>query len=281
MRRHFRTLTAVAAAGFWLSLAARVATQAQAPAGAAPVDSRTWIGHAAAIEDYLRTVPLSKFEDLSVGVTKPKRAFLPEGGPMKYLVWKVIPPGRYAGYWESYQNEIAAYEMDKLLGLNMVPPTVDRTYRGEHGAAIMWVSPSKSFKDMGGTGAPTPPATLADSWTRQLVKAKMFHNLINDIDPNLGNWLVDPAWDLILIDFSRCFTPGTSKMPHQLTRVDPDLWARMKALTEPQLTQTLGKLIGKGEIRGIIQRRDQLQVLIDKLVKEHGEDYVFMKDVGK
>jgi hypothetical protein len=281
MKRLWAAMAVTALMAAWLSVAPGAAPQAPAAAGATPADSRTWIGQAATIEDYLRTVPLSKFEDLSVGVTKPKRAFLPEGGPMKYLVWKVIPPGRYAGYWESYQNEIAAYEMDKLLGLNMVPPTVDRTYRGEHGAAIMWVSSSKSFKDMGGTGAPTPPPALADSWARQLVKAKMFHNLINDIDPNLGNWLVDPAWDLILIDFSRCFTPGTGKMPHQLTRVDPDLWARMKALTEPQLTQALGKLIGKGEIRGIVQRRDQLQLLIDKLVKEHGESYVYMKDVGR
>ena len=253
------------------------AAQAPAQASASPaVDSRIWIGHATEIEDYLRTVPMEKLEDLSVGVTKPKKAHLPPGGPVQYLVWKMIPPGRYTGYWESYKSEIAAYELDKMLGLNMVPPTVEKEHRGERGAAIMWVSPSKSFQDMGLKGAPVAPPIQQASWARQLVKAKMFHNLIANVDPNLGNWLVDPAWNLILIDFSRCFT-NTRDMPHALTRVDADLWDRMKGMTEESLTPTLGKLLGRGELRAILQRRDRMAKLIADLVKEHGEDFVFMR----
>ena len=255
--------------------------QRAAPAAAQaekPVDARIWIGRAAEFEEYLRSVTMQKFEDLSVGVTRPKRAFLPEGGLVKYLVWKPIAPARYGGYWESYKSEIAAYELDKLIGLNMVPPTVEKIYRGERGAAVMWVSPIKSFKEMGGTGAPTAPAAQQAAWARQIVKAKMFHNLINNVDPNLGNWLVDPAWNLILIDCTRCFTQGT-KMAHVLTRVDPNLWDRMKGLTEASLTKAIGPLMaGKGELRAIIQRRDKMQEIIDGLVKKHGEAAVFMRN---
>ena len=43
------------------------------------------------------------------------------------------------------KSEIAAHELDKLLGLNMVPPTVERRYKGDMGAAVMWCSPTKSF----------------------------------------------------------------------------------------------------------------------------------------
>jgi hypothetical protein len=256
-------------------LPADVAGRQSAPAPA-PADARTWIGRAAEMEDYLRTVPIQKLEALSVGVTKPMRAFLPEGGPFKYLVWKAIQPGRYNSYWESYKSEIAAYELDKLLALNMVPPSVEKTHRGERGAAIMWVSSTKSFKDLGVTTAPTAPPQYQAAWNRQLVKAKMFHNLINNIDPNLGNWLVDPAWNLVLIDFSRCFTNG-SNMAHAFTRVDPELWDRFKALTEASLTP-LGAYMAKGEVRSILQRRDKMAQAIEKLVKEHGEAHVFMRD---
>ena len=275
IRRRRFVLPIVPAALAFVPLGAQTTAQAQSEP---PVDARTWLGHAAEIESYLKTVQMLKFEDLSVGVTKPKRAFLPEGGPMKYLAWKMIPPARYDGYWESYRSEIAAYELDKILELNMVPPAVDKVYRGEHGAAIMWVSPTKSFKELGGTGSPTPPARLQAAWNRQLVRAKMFHNLIANLDPNLGNWLVDPAWNLILIDCSRCFT-SDQKMTHVLTRVDPTLWDRMKALTEDALLKTIGPLMAsRGELRAIIRRRDAMQKIIDALVKERGEAYVFMKD---
>jgi hypothetical protein len=265
-------------------LAAACAVAAQTTGQAeAPVDARTWIGRAGEIEAYMRSVAMLKFDDLSVGVTKPKRAHLPPGGPMAYLVWKLIPPGRSSGSWESYKSEIAAYELDKLLELNMVPPTVEKVYRGERGAAIMWISPSKSFKEMGATtatGAPTPPAAKVHAWTRQMVRAKMFHNLINNIDANLGNWLVDPAWNLILIDCSRCFTSGRN-MAHEFTRVDPDLWGRMTALTEPGLTTAVGAWLGRGEVRAMLQRRDRMQQIVDAAIAKHGEPHVFMKDVGK
>lgn len=249
---------------------------ARAQSAAAPADARIWIGHAQEIEDFLRTVDIVKIDDLSVGVTKPKKATLPPGGPVPYLVWKDIPPGPYGGAIESYKAEIAAYELDKFLGLNMVPPTVEKLYNGRRGAAVMWASPSKSFKDFGGTGAPTAPAVYADAFGRQLVKAKMFDNLIENLDPNLGNWLVDPAWHLMLIDHSRCFT-SAKDMVHVMTYIEPELWKRMQALTEASLQAPLGKWVAAPEIRAIIQRRDKMQQIVDKLVKDKGEAVVFMR----
>jgi hypothetical protein len=274
-----RLLPALFVGAALVTMATSGVPRAQTPTPAPDAqDARTWLGRNGEMEEYLRTVPMLSFEDLSVGVTRPQRAHLPTGGPMKYLVWKTIQPGRYGGYWESYKSEIAAYELDKLLQLNMVPPTVEKTFKGQKGAAVMWAAPTKSFKDLG--GAPTSPLAQQNMWARQLVKAKMFHNLIGDIDPNLGNWLVDPAWNLILIDFSRCFTTDLS-FKHELTRVDEDLWKRFQALDEAALTTAIGAWIGKGERKAVLDRRDRIQKLIDKLVKERGDTYVFMRDVGR
>ena len=250
--------------------------QTPTPSAEPPQDARTWLGRAAEMEAYLKSAEMLSFKDLSVGVTKPQRATLPDGGPMKYLVWKTIQPGRYGGYWESYKSEIAAYELDKLLSLNMVPPTVERVHHGVRGAAVRWAAPTKSFHDLG--GPPSAPLAQQGMWAKQLVKAKMFHNLVANIDPNLGNWLVDPMWNLVLIDFTRCFTTDRS-LKHELTRVEPELWKKMQGLTEAALAPAIGNWVGKGERQAILDRRDKMQKLIDKLVKERGETYVFMRDV--
>lgn len=243
-------------------------------AAAEAANAKIWLEQRQVLEDYLRTAEVVKMEDIGLGVTKPKRAYLAPGGPVDRMAWKPIRPGIYSGFWESYKSEIAAYELDKLLGLEMIPPTIERRVKGDTGAAIMWVSPTKSFKELG--GPPSPPAVKLVAWNRQVIRAKMFDNLICNIDPNLGNWLVDPSWNLILIDHTRSFTTKKD-MAHELTRVDRELWDRMKALTVESLTPALEKWMGKGEIRAIIERRDRMQGVIDKLVAAKGEAAVFVQ----
>jgi hypothetical protein len=239
---------------------------AQAPAAS---KSRAWADRAAAIEEYLKSAEVIGMDEIGVGVTKPSKAALAPGGPVEAIAWKPIRPGRYSGFWESYKSEIAAYELDKLLALGMIPPTVEKQVKGVTGAAVMWVSQCQSFKQLGGVpglakGVKGPPPTQVPAWTRQITIAKMFDNLIGNIDPNLGNWLVDPEWNLILIDHTRAFTP-TRDLYHQMVQVDDALWQRMAALDEPTLTAALGPWLDKGQIKAILQRRDKMQTAIDKL----------------
>jgi len=240
---------------------------AQAPEA---TSAKTWIQDAQAIEDYIKSAKVVSMKELSVGVTKPKRAELTPGGPVAAIAWKKIIPGRYDGYWESYKSEIAAYELDKLLGLGMVPPTVEKQVEGDLGAAVMWVSPTKSFKELGGVpgqkGVQGPPPVKMGTWTIQITRAKMFDDLIGNTDPNLGNWLVDPAWNLILIDHTRAFM--SNNLYHQLVQVDTELWDKMKALDEASLTATVGHWLDKREIKGILERRDKMQQVVDKLQKK-------------
>jgi hypothetical protein len=237
-------------------------------------DGPTWTDNRAAIEEYLRTAEVTKTEEIGVGVTKPMRAWLAPGGPVSEMAWKTIKPGRHGGFWESYRNEIAAYELDKFLGLDMVPPTVEREVKGESGAAIMWVSPTESFKKLGGVHS--PPGKYMLKWNRQMSRAKLFHNLVGNIDPNHGNWLIDPEWNLILIDHTRAFT-SEDKLVHQMQLVDLPLWTKMKELSEESLQSSVGQWLGKGEIRGMLKRRDKMAQEIDRLVKKSSEAAVFLK----
>lgn len=246
---------------------------AQTPAPAS-VSSKTWLQNPEAVERYLATADIVELEPIGVGVTNPWRAELAPGGPASRMAWKPVRPGRYQGFWESYTSEIAAYEIDKLLDLDMVPPTVERRVSGDLGAAILWVSPSTSFKELG--GLPKAPPAHTVHFNRDILKAKMFHNLIANQDPNLGNWLVDPAWNVILIDHTRALTTSRD-LYHELQRVDADLWERMKALDQETLTAALSRWLGRGEIRAILQRRDKMQDIIDELVATHGEANVYVR----
>jgi hypothetical protein len=266
------------AACVWLSIVHVGPASAQGgdavKASTAATSAKTWIDQRAQIEAYLTTVEVVKLEDIGTGVTNPKRGELAPGGPVAAIAWKSIRPGRYNGFWESYKSEIAAYELDKLLELNMIPPTVERRVKNDMGPAVMWATPTKSFKELG--GPPTAPPAHFESWNRQIIRAKMFDNLIYNKDPNLGNWLVDPAWNLILIDHTRALTSGRD-IVHQMTRIDADFWERMKALTEESLTAAIGKWVGRGEIRSILQRREKMQEIIDKMVAERGAAVVFVR----
>ena len=247
-------------------------TQPQTTAAGDPVDARTWLGRAGEIEDYLKQVEIVSLAEIPIGVMKPQRAELPPGGPVDAFVWKPIKPGTYQGFWESYKAEIAAYELDKLLNLNMVPVTVEKRVGGDLGAAVMWVAPAQSFDDLG--GRPTPPREYRRQWNHQNRRAVMFDNLICNTDSNLGNWLIDPAWNIILIDHSRAFTTDT-KMVHEMDRVIRELWVRMQALTEESLTAALREWLSGREIRAILERRDRMAEEIDKLVEAKGEAGAF------
>jgi hypothetical protein len=196
------------------------------------------------------------------------------------MAWKALAPGRRNGYFESYRSEIAAYEIDKLLELRMVPPTVERQVDREMGAAVLWASPTKSFKDLGGVpgqaGVSGPPGPQVAQWTRSIVRAKMFDNLIANTDPNLGNWLVDEDWHLILIDHSRAFTT-TKSLAHKMDNIDRGLWDRMRALDQTALQAAVGQWMGRSELQAILDRRDRMQKEIDKMVAERGES-VFLRN---
>lgn len=270
MPRVNRIVLAIVWVGF---VAGVIAAPRSQEAASALVNAKTWIGREHEIEEYMKIADVARMEETKVGVTRPSHAHLAPGGPISEIAWKVLPANAVRkGYRESYKAEIAAYEMDKLLTLNMVPPKVERRVKGDEGVAVMWVSPTKSFKDLG--GPPTPPGRYLAQWNQQLIKAKMFQNLIGDEDPNLGNWLVDPAWNLILIDHSRSFRYSKS-LTHELVHVDRDLWERMKSLTREQLSAKLGPWLDEKDIDGVFDRRDVMQRSIDKLVKNKGEAAIF------
>ncbi len=244
---------------------------AQAPQAATVAQlEHVYDGRLQQIEDCLKTAEIDHFKDISLGVTHPSRAWFKTGAVVASVAWKPLQPGMYRGFFESYKSEIAAYEMDKLLELHMVPPAVERVIDGVSGAMIMWVDDTRMWKELG-----LKPASLA--WNTQMVRMEMFDALIGNIDRNAGNILVDTRWTVYLIDHSRAFVSAKGP-PTKFTHVDRALWARMQALDAAELKAAVGQWVDDRAINAMLERRNRMAKAIDKLVKDNGADKVYIQD---
>jgi len=253
-------------AAVWATAALGVHASSQADAVAA---ARIWVGQTARIEQAMKSAEIVRLEEIGTGVTRPRRAFLTPGGIVESFTWKPLPPGRRGGYWESYKSEIAAYELDKRLALNMVPPVVEREVNGERGAAVMWIDGVISVKEMGGTlRAGRVPG-------HDLRKMQTFDNFIGNPDRNAGNILVDAANNVILIDHSRAFIE-TKGLPTRIERVDEELWSAIQALKVEDLRALLGSLIGDAAVNAMVERRNRMTKAIDALVAKKGRALVII-----
>ena len=233
-----------------------------------------WLASPDAIADYMRSAVIEKMEEIPVGVTNPRRAILATGGPIGSVVIKDLTPGRKSGYWESYLSEIAAYELDLLLQLDMVPPTVEKRVDGKRVSAQMFVDGCVWLKDLDGRRAPN-----VSSWNRQVHRQRVFDNLIANIDRNAGNLLVyespaDRGWHLILVDHSRAFT-SSKRVVFEMTRVDRPLFERLKALDRATLEGRIGRLLAE-DVKWILQRRDAIVAHFERLASVKGEAAVFL-----
>jgi hypothetical protein len=221
--------------------------------------SKIWVGRYQEIEDYLRTADCVKMESLKTNIIA--RCTFPPGGPVARMAWRALPPGVHRGFQESYKTEIAAYELDKLLKMDMVPPTVERQLNGNRGGAQLWV---ENIWDLQSDESPGD-ARRAD-WDMQLARMMMFDALIGNRDRNRANTLRDALWNLVLIDHGHAFGADTD-LPSKLTRIDKDLWTKIEGLTHGQIDTTLQAWLSAEERNAILRRRDKLKAEIKALLR--------------
>jgi hypothetical protein len=250
-----------------IALSATLSAQVAVPAPSPEKCSLTWHGHEDKIEKLLIEGKVLKTEDVPIGVTKPQRATLEDGSR---FAWKPIRPGYSKGFMESYKAEIAAYKLDRMLDMHMVPPIVERKLNGLTGAAVYWVENVK------GWSVEKPPQGPEPQWSVQLIRMKMFDQLIANIDRNQGNLIYDSDWHLFLIDHSRAFIDKKDlKNLAPLGRVDRKLWNKMQALTMADLDAGLQNWVGEKEKKALLTRRDLMAKTIADMVKQRGEASVF------
>jgi hypothetical protein len=221
------------------------------PVAAQEPGSKIWVGRYQEIEEYLRISDCVSLRWFAPNWAA--QCALRPGGPVARMAWRSRPPGVYQGFGENYKAEIAAYELDKLLKMDMVPPTVERQLEGNKGAAQLWVE-----NVVDGLDPAVPEGPMRVHWDNQLARMVLFDNLIGNRSRNQRNMLRDRAWNLILIDHSRAFGTG-AELLHARRGIDDRYWARIEGLTRAQLDAALGPWLDEHQIGAILDRRERLR----------------------
>lgn len=237
------------------------------------------------LEEFMQTAKVVSLTDIGKGVTRSRKATLEMNGVTEAALFKIVDEKPMIGittledgkvdaeFQDSWKTEIAAYELDKLIGLGMVPATIERRVGNQVGSMQFWVTSIMNEQRRQKENV-RPPDVQA--WNDQMNKLWVWDNLIFNVDRNLGNILITEQWAMIAIDHSRTFRPyARLQNPKLLVRFSRSLLAKMEELKEPELKARVGKYLSSYQIQGVLKRRDLIIAAAKKLAAEKGEAAVY------
>ena len=222
------------------------------------------------------------FDDLAI--TSPRRMELTKGDQTLRVIFKdentmhrgifQYGDGREVPMVkDSYLHEIAAYELALALGLDIVPPCVERKLYNRKGSLCLWVEDAMTLAEHKDRDLELPDGQL---WNQQMYILRLFQQLISDQDfSNIRNILVDADFRIYKVDSSMAFYSESSL----IKKLNPPMYSRefltaLELLERDQLDELLKSSLIKAEIRSLWDRRNRILERARKLIGEHGEDKI-------
>jgi hypothetical protein len=232
-------------------------------------------------EAFLLKAKIVRTRGVSTGITGTRRMTLSDGKLTHDASFQTINEmkpsfqtarGTELNFKDSYKYNIAAYRLDRLMNLNMIPVSVERRVAGHSGSMTWWVDNVQMMELNRFEKNITPPDQ--DAWNDQMYQARIFNELVYNTDANLGNIQITHDWRIWLIDFSRGFrTHKKLRAPENLQNcvIDPRFLSGMKGLTEDGLKKAMKDLLTGSEISGLLARRDVIVEHFNGLIASQGE----------
>jgi len=232
-------------------------------------------------ETFLLNAKVIKTKNTPNGITGTIRATLSDGTTTHDAQIQTVDErktvfqgtgGNEINFRDSYKYNVAGYKLDKLLDLNMIPVSVTRKHEGKMGAFTWWIDDvmmEEKERMAKKILAPDP-----DAWNDQMYFVRVFDQLIQNTDRNLGNLLIGKDWRIWMIDHTRAFRVIKQiKEPKALVKIDRAFLAKLKTLSEAQLTKEMGMDLTKDEIRAVVARRDLIVAFFEKAGESVLYDY--------
>ncbi|HXK61141.1 MAG TPA: hypothetical protein PLP42_14735 [Acidobacteriota bacterium] len=226
-------------------------------------------------EEFLKTARIVKARAAKGGVTGTTRATLRDGAFEHDVSIQCIDLRRTIyqtrdwtelNFKDSYKFNIAAYRLARLLGLNNVPPSVERSYLGKKASFTWWINDVILDERQRQERKIEPPDVV--DWNQQIQIVRVFDHLIQNTDRNQGNLLITKDWKIWMIDHSRAFrTSQELKKTDALDRCDRRLLASLKRVELQALKKELGRYLTGPEMTALLTRRDLIVKHFDRLGK--------------
>ena len=240
----------------------------------------------AAAEAFLRDAEVVALEEYDTkGITRPRKATLSDGERTHHAVFKDIDKlhtkvklttGKTLfKLLDSYKHEIAAYELDKLLGGNLVPPCVERRIRGTTGSLCLWVEGAMTEWQRSNELNLQPPDVL--DYNDQMHDIKLLLQLDWDADyNNTSNIIIDGNWKLHKVDNSRAFrTDPKLRRADTLSRFRRSTVEALRTLDRTTLEDAMKPWLSSKAINALWKRRDAILEVIDELAATKPEAAIF------
>jgi hypothetical protein len=229
--------------------------------------------------DFLKTAKVVRSREIGKGITSPWRLTLSAGGVTHDAAFQSVDEhktsmefargGRELNFVDSWRYNVAAFQLAELLGIgDMMPVTVERKWQGKIGSLTWWVDKLMDEDDRFKKKIQAPDA---DAWNRQMLRLRVFAQLVDDTDRNLGNVLITPEWKVMMIDFTRAFRLWVGIKEAEITRCDRRLLASLQGLTLDAVTTATKKYLTDPEAKAVMARRDLIVAHVQKLVASKGE----------
>jgi hypothetical protein len=171
---------------------------------------------------------------------------------------------------------VAAYRLDRMMGLGMVPVTVIRRddETNKMASFTWWVDDVlMTEKDRYQKKISSPDT---EAWNRQIFVVRAFDQLIYNFDRNLGNLLIDKDWTIWMIDHTRAFKIFKDlKSEKNLSDFcEKDFLIALRALEKPALKKAMENVLSDGQIDALLARRDKIVKCYEQKIAAKGEGRV-------
>ena len=232
------------------------------------------IGRMEAMEKVLREAGIDQIEKERLGGrTGPWLVTLSDGAVKQRAVFRHVDRRRPNPTPDSYKYDLAAYVLTKLLGVELIPPVVEREIEGRKGSLQVYLEKCIREKDRKRKKL-KPPDSKAFSNAIQGIR--VLENLTYDECQDADDLYVHlEDWRVCRVDFSEAFAPVPELLPGcDLTVCSRKLYEGLLKLDEEALRSKLSLYLNQEEIGALLVRQGLIIEKVKILIKDVGEDAV-------